>query len=618
MLVRYRMNSLCTLENMQADIDAIIQGTATFNGSGVPTNLSAGCDTANSIKYGTYPTAKYAKVGTGATANGATSSIAGTVLTVGGSVTGTFVVGMKVTGTGVAVGTSIAALGTGTGGAGTYVVNVSQSVSSTNITGTTMNDTFSKIHNDYGDVTHYFRLNYGRTTTATCSAATINGTTLTIPGAINTGRFVIGMVITGTGISANTTITAYGTGTGGYGTYTVSVSQTVSTATAITGSFSENTAGSTASSISGTTLTVGGVVTGSFIPGMILTGTGVTANTTVVSQLTGTTPGQAGTYQVSASQTVSSTAITAATTATLAQTGALTSMTLAKSYTSGTDTLVNAREINRYRDIGQVYGTFNGTIFTLTYSTPVVNAIAGWLLLGNGMQAGDVLTTSYHPLYNTGYDLSNTELTGRARIVSSTAILSQLSGTSGFEGTYSMNTVNTTGATHWQVFRPESHRVNMNVYNARNSPYGIDIVVSTKMIYISSPYSGSHVGIFDIGKNGVGRIYTDNMLMAGVDMRQEVFGSTIPYTYKFNTNTYGAQTGLGLSSISPLKEFNSSYELVVIENPVFMYQEDNGNVASVVYGLVKLPENTYGSSATYTDGSAVRRLTINDYAILTE
>ena len=57
---------------------------------------------------------------------------------------------------------------------------------------------------------------------------------------------------------------------------------------------------------------------------------------------------------------------------------------------------------------------------------------------------------------------------------------------------------------------------------------------------------------------------------------------------------------------------------MVIENPVFTYQEDNGNVASVIYGLMKLPENTYASNITYTDASAVRRLTINDYAILTE
>jgi hypothetical protein len=618
MLVRYRMNSSCTLADMRADIDAIIQGTATFNGSGVPTNLSAGCDTANSIKYGTYPSAKYASVGTGAAASGSASSIAATVLTVGGSVTGTFAVGMSVTGTGVAVGTTIVALGTGTGGAGTYVVSVSQTVSSTTITGTTLNNTYSKLHSDYNDVTHYFRLAYGFTQTATNSGATISGTTLTIPASVTTGKFALGMVITGTGISANTTIIAFGTGAGGYGTYTVSVSQTVSTATAITGSLTPNIGGSTASSISGTTLTIGGVVTGSFLPGMIISGTGVTGGTTILAQLTGTA-GQAGTYQVSASQTVSSTAIIAVKTTTLAQTGALTNMTLAQSYTSGTDTLVNSREINRYRNIGTVRGQFNGTVFSVDLAIPVTNAIDGRLLLGYGLQAGDIITTHYSNELSTGYNITNTEVTGRASIVGSTAVLSQLTGTAGQTGDYSMSTNNITASgIYWQVFRPESAEINMNVYNAQTAPYGIDIVVSTKMIYISSPYSGSHVGVFDIGKNGVSRIYTSNMLMAGIDMQQEVFGITIPYTYKFSTNTYGSQTGLSLNYITPQKRFNSDSALIVIENPTFVFQEDNGSVLSVVYGLLKLPENTYTSNITYADAGSVRRITINDYAILTE
>jgi hypothetical protein len=612
------MNSSCTLADMRADIDAIIQGTATFDGSGVPTNLSAGCDTANSIKYGTYPSAKYASVGTGAAASGSASSIAATVLTVGGSVTGTFAVGMSVTGTGVAVGTTIVALGTGTGGAGTYVVSVSQTVSSTTITGTTLNNTYSKLHSDYNDVTHYFRLAYGFTQTATNSGATISGTTLTIPASVTTGKFALGMVITGTGISANTTIIAFGTGAGGYGTYTVSVSQTVSTATAITGSLTPNIGGSTASSISGTTLTIGGVVTGSFLPGMIISGTGVTGGTTILAQLTGTA-GQAGTYQVSASQTVSSTAIIAVKTTTLAQTGALTNMTLAQSYTSGTDTLVNSREINRYRNIGTVRGQFKGTIFSVDLAIPVTNAVDGRLLLGYGLQAGDIITTHYSNELSTGYNITNTEVTGRASIVGSTAVLSQLTGTAGQTGDYSMSTNNITeSGIYWQVFRPESAEIDMNVYNAQTAPYGIDIVVSTKMIYISSPYSGSHVGVFDIGKNGVSRIYTSNMLMAGIDMQQEVFGITIPYTYKFSTNTYGSQTGLSLNYITPQKRFNSDSALIVIENPTFVFQEDNGSVLSVVYGLLKLPENTYTSNITYADAGSVRRITINDYAILTE
>jgi hypothetical protein len=61
------------------------------------------------------------------------SSISTTVLTVGGTVTGTFGVGQVISGTGIASGTRIISLGTGTGGAGTYNLNNSQTVSSTAI-----------------------------------------------------------------------------------------------------------------------------------------------------------------------------------------------------------------------------------------------------------------------------------------------------------------------------------------------------------------------------------------------------------------------------------------------------------------------------------------------------
>jgi hypothetical protein len=60
-------------------------------------------------------------------------------------------------------------------------------------------------------------------------------------------------------------------------------------------------------SISGTTLTVASA-SGQVYPGATISGTGVTGGTTIVTQLTGTGFG-AGTYQVSASQTVASTTI---------------------------------------------------------------------------------------------------------------------------------------------------------------------------------------------------------------------------------------------------------------------------------------------------------------------
>ncbi|MCX6231016.1 MAG: hypothetical protein NTZ33_05685 [Bacteroidetes bacterium] len=68
--------------------------------------------------------------------NGAlvTGSIAGTVLTVTAVTSGTIAVGQPITGTNVLGGTYITAFGTGVGGAGTYTINISQTVASTAIT----------------------------------------------------------------------------------------------------------------------------------------------------------------------------------------------------------------------------------------------------------------------------------------------------------------------------------------------------------------------------------------------------------------------------------------------------------------------------------------------------
>ena len=64
-----------------------------------------------------------------------TGVISAYTLTISGSPTGAFAVGQIITGTGVAQGTYITALVSGTGGTGTYTVNISQTVSSTTITG---------------------------------------------------------------------------------------------------------------------------------------------------------------------------------------------------------------------------------------------------------------------------------------------------------------------------------------------------------------------------------------------------------------------------------------------------------------------------------------------------
>lgn len=76
------------------------------------------------------------------------------------------------------------------------------------------------------------------------------GTSLNVT-AVSSGVIQVGMMLTGTGVTAGTTITALGTGTGGTGTYTVSTAQTVASTTitgqtrCIVGTFINGAAGGT-------------------------------------------------------------------------------------------------------------------------------------------------------------------------------------------------------------------------------------------------------------------------------------------------------------------------------------------------------------------------------------
>jgi hypothetical protein len=71
-------------------------------------------------------------------------------------------------------------------------------------------------------------------TTNAIFTGTISGTTLTVS-AVTANYIAVDQVISGTGITVGTKITALGTGTGGAGTYTIDTSQTVSSPTTITG-----------------------------------------------------------------------------------------------------------------------------------------------------------------------------------------------------------------------------------------------------------------------------------------------------------------------------------------------------------------------------------------------
>jgi len=132
-----------------------------------------------------------------------TGSISGTTLTVTAITNGTIAAGQSLFGVNVTSETVITALGSGTGGIGTYTINLSQTVASRQMNSTTVG---------------------ARVT------GSITATTLTVT-AVASGTLYVGQTIQGTGVTALTIITALGTGSGGAGTYTVSTSQTVSSTT---------------------------------------------------------------------------------------------------------------------------------------------------------------------------------------------------------------------------------------------------------------------------------------------------------------------------------------------------------------------------------------------------
>jgi len=211
-------------------------------------------------------------------------SVSGTTLTVTLLKSGTIGIGQSLFGLGVSPETVITALGTGTGGPGTYTINVSQTEP-------------SEVFNSAA---------VGATLTGS-----ISGTTLTVTAV--TGTLYPGQTIQGVGVTAGTIITAYGNGT--------VLSQTI--ATAGTG-YAVNDTVTVLGGVYGTTpatYTVTSIGTGGTVTGLTQTNAGqYTSNPTnnvstssngsgtglTLTLTFGTGAGGTGNYVLSTSQTVGS------------------------------------------------------------------------------------------------------------------------------------------------------------------------------------------------------------------------------------------------------------------------------------------------------------------------
>jgi hypothetical protein len=204
-----------------------------------------------------------------------------------------------------------------------------------------------------------------------------------------------------------------------------------------------------------------------------------------------------------------------------------------------------------------------------------------------------------------------------AFILPGTRIEQQNTGNQGQAGSYKVSKLQTVPSQSIAFSRETSElSLATTAYNEVTQPTGIDFVVTDKLFFISSPSSGINLGIFDLGKNGLSREYDDSMLMASIDLNNSLV--KIPYYYKFSTYSFGTLTDILITGQRPVKQFSSNNLLVVIENPAFTLQEQNGNAVSAIYGLFLIPDNTIGNNTVYQDSANLRRLVINNYAILTE
>jgi len=214
-------------------------------------------------------------------------SISGTTLTVTLMKSGTIAVNQQVLCDGILPNTVITALGTGTGGVGTYTINRTQTITSRDIN-----------------------------TAAVGAVVTgsISGTVLTVT-AVTSGILYPGQTIQGTGVTAGTIITALG------GSAALSFSITAAGTGYAVGDTITVTGGIYSQQATYTVATIGGsgAVTGltTVNNGVYTVVPGTPANTTTSGNGTGLTltltfgtgTGNTGTYVVSTSQTVSSTTL---------------------------------------------------------------------------------------------------------------------------------------------------------------------------------------------------------------------------------------------------------------------------------------------------------------------
>jgi hypothetical protein len=169
--------------------------------------------------------------------------------------------------------------------------------------------------------------------------------------------------------------------------------------------------------------------------------------------------------------------------------------------------------------------------------------------------------------------------------------------------------------------------------NIQTSPYsiykkfGIDIIVSSKMLVLFAPASGQFIGVIDLGHSTTTRTYTNSMLTMmqdfnnvpnyGVNSGNPLLansGGTIPYMYNYDTAGYSTIiTGIGGAQTSKKPSGNGTS--VIFENPAFT---NSSGAVNLMQGCYRIPFLSFSGVQVYKDSSNLYRLTVNDISLLVD
>ena len=149
-------------------------------------------------------------------------------------------------------------------------------------------------------------------------------------------------------------------------------------------------------------------------------------------------------------------------------------------------------------------------------------------------------------------------------------------------------------------------------------PTGINIVINNNCVWISSITSGNSFGLFDLGSNGMTTTYAQNMKMAYINTRLGTYG--IPYVYALAgaSSGYIPITGSVESITTPALSSNIAGTAVIIENPLFITNVNQGYAAYGVNNLFRIGNNIFAVDSIYNAAGVRRVSSAYNLAIVTE